>query len=135
MIKIQINKYDPTTFIFAKAYLIRHQIEWYGVPRHRVKPYLPPSFLEDLDNGRLDFNEYELTCERFDWQEFFIIESYYNKHYLLNKNYDKHVNIERIYSELGANGSRLKKKSHMGGTNKRNRCSYRRRPTYNYVNI
>jgi len=45
MIKIQMNKYDPTTFIFAKEYLIQHQIEWYGVPRHRVKPYLPPRLL------------------------------------------------------------------------------------------
>jgi hypothetical protein len=118
MIKIHINKYDPTTFIFAKEYLIQHQIEWYGVPRHRVKPYLPQSFMEDLDNGKLDFNEYDLTCERFDWQEFFIIERYYNQHYLLNKNYDKYVNIERIYSELGSNGSRLKKRNHPGGKKK-----------------
>jgi hypothetical protein len=52
--------------------------------------------MDDLDNVTLDFNEYDLTCERFDWQEFFIIERYYNQHYLLNKNYDKYVNIERI---------------------------------------
>ena len=116
MIKIQSNKYDPITFICAEAYLGFNRNEWYGVPRHRVKPYLPMSFLEDLDNGKLDFNEYEIiSLITFDWKDFFIIESYYNKHYLMNKNYDKYVNIERIYSELGSNGSRLKKKRHNGG--------------------
>jgi hypothetical protein len=81
--------------------------------------YLPPSFLEYLDNGKLDFNEYDLTCERFDWKEFFIIDRYYNQHYVMNKNYDKYVNIERMYGELGSNGSRLKKKSHKGGKKSR----------------
>jgi hypothetical protein len=120
MIKIQINKYDPIAFICAEAYLWFNHDEWYSVPRHRVKPYLPPSFLEDLDNGKLDFNEYEITSLRtFDWKEFFIIERYYNNHYLMNKNYDKYVNIERMYSELGSNGSRLKKKSHKGGKKSR----------------
>ena len=116
MLKIQINKYDPIAFICAEAYLRFNHDEWYGVPRHRVKPYLPPSFLEDLDNGKLDFNEYEITSLRtFDWKEFFIIDRYYNQHYLMNKNYDKYVNIERMYGELGSNGRHLKKKSHKGG--------------------
>ena len=86
----------------------------------RVKPYLPPSFLEDLDNGKLDFNEYEITSLRtFDWKEFFIVDMYYNKHYVMNKNYDMYINIERIYSELGSNGSRLKKRSHNCGNKNR----------------
>jgi hypothetical protein len=118
MIKIQMNKYDPIAFILAEVYLMMQHDQWYGVPRHRVKPYLPPSFLEDLDDGKLDFNEYEIrSLKLFDWQDFFIIERYYEKHYLMHKNYDKHVNIDRIYRELGSNGSSLKKKrSHKGGS-------------------
>ncbi len=54
---------------------------------HSVKPYLPQSFLKDLDIGKLDFNEYEIISLRtFDWKEFFIVERYYNQHYLMNKN-------------------------------------------------
>ena len=39
----------------------------------------------------------------------------------MNKNYDKYVNIERMYGELGSNGSRLKKNSHKGGGKKSRR--------------
>ena len=75
MITIQIKKYDPIAFIFAEAYLAFHHDRWYGVPRNRVEPHLPePSFLKDLDNGNLDFDEYDITFTTFDWQDFFRIE-------------------------------------------------------------
>ncbi len=114
MINIAIYKYDPTTYVLAKAYLLLHHTEWYGVPRHRVKPYLPSFFLEDLDAGKLDFNEFKIiNFETFDWKDFFfILDRYYNKHFLLHKNHDKYATMERIYSELGVKGPHLKKKSH-----------------------
>jgi hypothetical protein len=52
----------------------------------------------------------------------------------MHKNYDKYVNIERIYSELGVKGSQLKQsRGKIGKNNRRIRSSFRH--TYNHVNI
>jgi len=133
MIKLRLNKYEPKAFIFAEVYLSVHRDEYFGVPRHRVKPYLPSaSFLEDLDDGALDTNEYNIKLYPFDWENYFIIDRYYNIHYDRHVNYDKYANTERLYNELGSNGSifknRRSKNIKRGGRGAR-RTSCRRRWT------
>ena len=112
---IQINKYDPDVFKFAKLYLRIEEDQWLGTPLHRL---VSPKFLKDLDDGKLDFTIYDIKYNPvyFDGEECLILLRYYHKH----KHYDKYTNVARLYSELGPNGSIFKnrkksKKSKSGG--------------------
>lgn len=112
---IQINKYDPDVFKFAQLYLRVEVDQWLGTPRHRL---VSPEFLKDLDDGKLDSTIYNIKYNPvyFDGEECLILLRYYNTHKDMHNNYDKHVNIGRLYSELGPKGTIFKnsKKSKKG---------------------
>ena len=131
--KIQINKYDPEVYKFVKLYLKEYEEEWLFTPQHRLASI---DFFRNLEDGVFDSIEYDITINPlvFNAQECFIVFRYYNIHKDMHKNYDKYVNIERIYSELGVKGPSLKQSRHKGGKNNR-RIRSSLRHTYTYVNI
>jgi hypothetical protein len=59
-------------------------------------------FLRNLNDGVFDSIEYDVTFNPlvFNAKECFIVFRYYYIHNDMDKNYDKHANISRIYSEL-----------------------------------
>ena len=108
--KIQINKYDPEVYKFVKLYLKEYEEEWLFTPQHRLASI---DFFRNLEDGVFDSIEYDITINPlvFNAQECFIVFRYYNIHKDMHKNYDKYVNLERMYSELGTKGSVFVKKS------------------------
>ena len=131
---IQINKYDPDVFKFAQLYLRVEEDQWLGTPLHRLVSY---KFLKDLDDGKLDSNRYDIKYNPvyFDGEECLILLRYYNTHKDMHKHYDKHVNISRLYSELGPKGSIFKKnlKSKKNKSGGRKYLSFR--SCHNTINI
>ncbi len=93
-------------------------------------------FLRNLNDGQFDSIEYNVTFNPsvFNGEECLIVFRYWHIHKDMHKNYDKYVNIERIYSELVVKGSQLKQsRGKVGKNNPRIRSSLRY--TYNHVNI
>jgi len=101
---IQINKYDPAAFKFAQAYLEAEYDQWGSTPLQRL---VSDKFWEDLKNGKLDSNSYDITYNpsRFDGEDCLLLLRYHEKHNDMHKNYDRYANIGRFHSELGPNGS------------------------------
>lgn len=133
--KIQINKYNETTFEFAKAYLKYWASEWLPVPPHRL---VSPEFWKTLNDGQLDSNEYNIAFNpvRFDAEECMIVQRYYFRH--VDKNtHDKqniidNTNMGRIFMELGPNGSVFKNRrsrKNSGGKRRRVRAHRTHRPS------
>lgn len=125
---IQINKYDPEAFKFAQAYLKAEYDQWFSTPLHRL---VSVEFLRKLENGKLDSNRYDIKFNpsRFDGEECLLLLRYYEKHNDMHKNYDRHVTMGRLYSELGSNGSIFIKRSNSGGRTSRKARRTRRRRT------
>ena len=134
--KVQINKYDPEVFKFVKAYLKEYEEDWLFVPQHRLAS---TDFFRNLEDGVFDSIEYDIILNPwiFNAEECFIVFRYYNIHKDMHKNYDKYVNIERIYTELGQQGNIFKSRKNLskkgGKNNRRIRSSLRR--IYNYFHI
>ena len=105
--KIQINKYDTEVYNFAKVYLKEYEDEWLYTPPHRLAS---SEFLRKLEDGDFDTIEYDIKINpsTFNAEECFIVFRYYNKHKDMHKHYDKHVNVGRIYTELGRDGNIFK---------------------------
>jgi len=124
--KIQINKYDNEVYKFVKAYLKEYEDDWLFTPRHRLAS---SEFFRNLDDGAFDSIEYDIKINTwiFNAEECFIVFRYYNIHKDMHKNYDKYVNLERMYSELGTKGSVFVKKSikkrEGGRKSRRTRCN------------
>jgi hypothetical protein len=131
--KIQINIYDTEVFKFVKAYLKSNEEEWLFTPHHRL---VSRDFLRNLNDGAFDSIEYDVTFNPsiFNAEECLIVFRYWHIHKEMHKNYDKYVNIERIYSELGVKGSQLKQSTGKVGKNS-HRIRSSLRHTYNHVNI
>lgn len=108
--KIKINKYDNEVYKFVKAYLKEYEEDWLFTPRHRLAS---GDFFRNLEDGAFDSIEYDIKINPsvFNAEECFIVFRYYNIHKDMHKNYDKYVNLERMYSELGTKGSVFVKKS------------------------
>lgn len=125
--KIQINKYDPEVYKFVKAYLIANEEEWLYTPQHRLAS---GEFLRNLNDGMLDNIEYDIkfNASVFDAEECFIVFRYYYTHKDMYKHFDKHANISRIYSELGAKGDVFKSRKNIckkGGKKSRGRYNFK----------
>jgi hypothetical protein len=93
-----------------------------GHPPHRL---VSPKFLKDLDDGKLDFTIYNIKYNSvyFDGEECLILLRYYHKH----------VNISRLYTELGPSGSIFKKSKKSSKSGGRKHLSFR--SCHNTINI
>jgi hypothetical protein len=111
--KIQINKYDSEVYNFVKAYLKFFEEEWLYTPQHRLAS---SEFLKNLNDGVFDSIEYDVAFNPlvFNAEECFIVFRYYYIHNDMYKNYDKHANMSRIYSELGSQGDIFKSRKNIG---------------------
>lgn len=111
--KLQINKYDPEVYKFVKSYLKANEEEWLYTPHHRL---VSDDFYRNLNDGMFDHIEYDIKFNLlvFNAEECLIVFRYYNNHKDMHKHFDKHTNIDRIYSELGSQGYVFKSRKNIG---------------------